>query len=162
MNVTRMLSIVGLVLGAALSFIPSTNAQTLPALPRSYIDTSYPIQTGLTSPGPPDANSPAQSARARATILSKAPLSTGGTPDPTLLPFANTSQVPLTAIYNALNVPGIAAGGYYFDPLTGVKVYKLTSSVFPTTGFSWTHDYAEGGDEVSLPLNASGTRAIKV
>jgi hypothetical protein len=50
MNVTRMLSIVGLVLGAALSFIPSTNAQTLPALPQSHVNTSYPIQTGLTIP----------------------------------------------------------------------------------------------------------------
>lgn len=85
-----------------------------------------------------------------------------GTPDPTLLPIATTTQWPMTSAYNALNVPSLPAGGTYFDPYTGVKVYKLTSATFPTTGFSWTHDYAEGGDEVSLPLNASGTRAIHV
>jgi chitodextrinase len=162
MKATRTLSVVGLVLGSVLCSFPSTNAQTLPALPQSYVDTSYSFQAGLKSPQPSDANSSAQSPRPSATILSKAPLFTGGTPDPTLLPFATTTQVPLTAAYNALNVPGIAAGGYYLDPLTGVKVYKLTSSVFPTTGFNWGHDYAEGGNEVSLPLNASGTRAIKV
>ena len=89
------------------------------------------------------------------------PVSTG-TPDPTLLPIATTTQVPLTAAYNALNVPALPAGNSYLDPLTGAKVYKVTSSVFPTTGSSWGHDYAEGGDEVSLPLNSSGTRAIHV
>src|SRR5207245_3706409 len=78
-----------------------------------------------------------------------------GTPDPTLLPVATTSQMPMTGAYNGLNVPGLAAGSYYLDPLTGVKVYKLTSSTFPTTGFSWVHDYAEGGDEVSLPYNGN-------
>ena len=92
--------------------------------------------------------------------LGSIPSTIAQTPDPTLLPVATTSQVPLTAAYNAVNVPGIAAGGSYLDPLTGVKVYKLTSSAFPTPGFSWTHAYAEGGDEVSLPLNASGTRTI--
>src|SRR6476469_9078072 len=84
------------------------------------------------------------------------------TPDPTLLPVATTSQTPMTSAYNALNVPGLAAGSSYADPLTGVKVYKLTSSGFPAAGYSFTHDYAEGGEEISLPLNSSGTRAIHV
>src|SRR5207247_3272333 len=45
----------------------------------------------------------------------------GGTPDPTLLPVATTLQAPLTAAYDVLNVPAIAAGGSYRDPTTGVK-----------------------------------------
>ncbi|TLY18844.1 MAG: hypothetical protein E6K68_10730 [Nitrospirae bacterium] len=88
-------------------------------------------------------------------------LPTGGQPDPTLLPVATTSQVPLTTAYNALNVPAIAAGGSYLDPTTGVKVYKITSATFPTTSSGWWHDYAEGGDEVSLPYKGT-TRAVLV
>ncbi len=84
-----------------------------------------------------------------------------GSPDPTQLPVATTDQVPLTAAYDALGVPAMSAGSTYGDPTTGVKIYKLTSSTFPTTASSFTHDYAEGGDEVSLPYNGS-TRAILV
>ena len=87
--------------------------------------------------------------------------SSGGTPDPTLLLVATTSQVPLTGAYNALNVPAIAAGGWYLDPTTGVKIYKLTSGTFPTSSPNWGHDYSEGGDEVSLPYNGN-TRAVLV
>lgn len=85
---------------------------------------------------------------------------TSGAADPTKLPVAITSQIPLTALYNALNVPSIAAGSFYLDPLTGVKVYKLTSSTFPATGHNWGHSYAEGGDEVSLQCN--GKRSVHV
>src|SRR5947199_990597 len=85
----------------------------------------------------------------------------GGQSDPTLLPVATTSQVPLTTAYNALNVPAIAAGGSYLDPTTGVKVYKITSATFPTLSANWRHDYAEGGDEVSLPDKGT-TRAVLV
>jgi uncharacterized protein YjdB len=94
-----------------------------------------------------------------AAITVTAPLS--GTPDPTLLPVATTAQGPLTAAYDALNVPGLAAGSWYLDPTTGVKIYKLTSATFPTSASSWYHDYAEGGDEVSLPYNGN-TRAVLV
>jgi len=80
-------------------------------------------------------------------------------PDPIQLPAAATDQTPMTSAYSALNVPALAAGGYYQDPRTQVKVYKLTSATFPTTGFSWGHAYSEGGDEVSLPYNGS-TRTI--
>ncbi|MBI2116975.1 MAG: hypothetical protein HYT85_18110 [candidate division NC10 bacterium] len=83
----------------------------------------------------------------------------GTLPDPTLLPTATTSQLPLTTVYNALNVPSIAAGGYYLDPTTGVRIYKLTSASFPTPSPNWGHDYSEGGDEVSLPYNGE-TRAV--
>ncbi len=81
------------------------------------------------------------------------------TPDPLLLPAATTLQIPLTSAYDSLNIPTIAAGGSYRDPTTGVKIYKLTSSVFPTSSPSWNHDYSEGGDEVSLPYSRS-TRAV--
>ena len=90
------------------------------------------------------------------------PPSSGG-PDPALLAQATTSQVPLTAAYQALNVPGLAAGAFYRDPLTQVKIYKITSASFPTTGQSrYSHDYGEGGDEVSLPYKPDGTRALHV
>ena len=90
----------------------------------------------------------------------KAPVSSG-TPDPTLLPVATTSQGPLTTAYNALNVSAISAGGSYLDPTTGAKVYKITSASFPASSSGWWHDYAEGGDEVSLPYNGT-TRALLV
>jgi len=93
-------------------------------------------------------------------------------PQPNLLPVATTSQVPLTAEYDALAVPSIAAGGSYLDPTTGVKIYKLTSATFPSAESAcwppdpdeaplWGHDYAEGGDEVSLPYHGN-TRAVLV
>jgi chitodextrinase len=84
-----------------------------------------------------------------------------GAPNPLLLPAAITSQHPLLTAYDALNVPAIVAGGTYFDPTTGVKVYKLTSAVFPlanTLGLS--HDYAEGGAELSLPHTGTTRTAI--
>src|SRR5437667_9188178 len=50
MNATRTLLVVGLVVGSTLCSIPNTNAQTLPALPQSYVDSSYPVLTGSTIP----------------------------------------------------------------------------------------------------------------
>lgn len=93
-------------------------------------------------------------------------------PNPRLLPVATTSQVPLTAEYDALDVPSIAAGGSYLDPTTGVQIYKLTSATYPTSDSAcwppdpnrrpvWGHDYTEGGDEVSLPYHGN-TRAVVV
>jgi hypothetical protein len=93
------------------------------------------------------------------TFLPPPPPPTGATPDPTLLPVATLLQSPLVAAYTLLNVPGLPAGGSYQDPTTNVKIYKLTSATFPTTGYSWTHSYSEGGDEVSLP-HTGGTRTI--
>jgi hypothetical protein len=42
-----------------------------------------------------------------------------------------------------------------------VQVYKLTSASFPETGPSWTHAYAEGPEEISLP-HTGQTRTIHV
>src|SRR6266480_1328040 len=82
-------------------------------------------------------------------------------PDPTLLPEATPSQAPLTGLYDLLHVPGLAPGESYLDPSTGVTIYRLTSATFPTTSTNWGHDYAEGGDEISLPYRDS-TRAVLV
>jgi len=84
-----------------------------------------------------------------------------GAPDPTLLPEATPAQAPLTALYDLLHVPALAAGGSYLDPTTGVTIYRLTSATFPTTSSNWGHDYAEGGDEISLAYHDS-TRAVLV
>jgi hypothetical protein len=78
---------------------------------------------------------------------------------PMQLPEATISQVPLTAVYDALNVRSIAAGSGYGDPTTNVRIYKLTSATFPASSPNWGHDYSEGGDEVSLPYNGK-TRAV--
>jgi hypothetical protein len=83
----------------------------------------------------------------------------GGSPDPCLLPVATTEQTPDTATYNERHVPDLEAGQAYSDPWTGVTVYKLTSATFPAdsnpncvaSNPNWTHDYSEGGYEVSLP-----------
>src|ERR1700730_3341559 len=48
MYATRKLFVVGVVLGFVICFIPASVAQTLPAPPQSFVDTSYPVQTGLT------------------------------------------------------------------------------------------------------------------
>jgi len=53
----------------------------------------------------------------------------------------------------------MAAGSWYRDPTTNVKIYKVTSARFPTSSRNWGHDYSEGGDEVSLPY-AGATRAV--
>ena len=98
--------------------------------------------------------------RSGATDVSVAPPG-AGVPDPTLLPQATPSQSPLTALYDLLHVSGLAAGESYLDPSTGVTISRLTSATVPTTSANWGHDYAEGGDEISLPYRDS-TRAVLV
>src|SRR5256884_8692637 len=98
--------------------------------------------------------------RSGATGVSVAPPG-AAVPDPTLLPQATPSQSPLTALYDLLHVSGLAAGESYLDPSTGVTISRLTSATFPTTSANWGHDYAEGGDEISLPYRDS-TRAVLV
>lgn len=82
--------------------------------------------------------------------------------NPLLLPVATTGQVPLTAAYDGLNVPGLASGASYLDPTTAVKIYKLTSPTFPVASpQGFIHDYAEGSQEISLPHTGT-TRTILV
>ena len=70
-------------------------------------------------------------------------------PDPTLLPVANGQASNPTA-YNALNVRGQPAGFSYNDPVTGVLIWKATSTTVPTSNSGAGHDYADGGNRASL------------
>src|SRR2546428_4169687 len=91
-----------------------------------------------------------------AVVLNATPATPGTSADPTQLPPATITQVPLTSLYNALGVPAKIAGEWYLDPTTAVKIHKLTSATFPASAANWGHDYAEGGDEISLPYTADG------
>src|SRR5881628_847045 len=72
----------------------------------------------------------------------------GARPDPTLLPVAS-KQAPETAAYRALAVATQPAGFSYNDPVTGVKVWKVTSSSVPAPNTAAGHDYADGGNRKS-------------
>jgi len=71
-----------------------------------------------------------------------------GRPDPALLPRA-AGQAPNVIAYIALNIANRPAGSSYTDPVTGVKVWKVTSSSVPTANSSAGHDYSDGPNEVS-------------
>ena len=71
-----------------------------------------------------------------------------GSPDPTLLPRA-ALQAPDLAAYTALNLPARPAGYSYPDPVTHVKIWKVTSNTVPTTNSGAGHDYADGANQVS-------------
>src|SRR6266699_2596390 len=81
-------------------------------------------------------------------ITVQAPLPAGSVADPTLLPVAS-GQLPNVAAYTALNVPGQPAGFSYNDPVTGVRVWKVTSATTPMANGSAGHDYADGSNSVS-------------
>jgi hypothetical protein len=87
----------------------------------------------------------------------------GSVPDPTLLPVA-ALQAPNVSAYTALNVPSRAAGFSYNDPVTGVKIWKVTSSTTPTANSGAGHDYGDGGNQVSRgwgPNNNTHTILIR-
>ena len=73
----------------------------------------------------------------------------GGVTDPTLLPVAS-GQAPNAAAYDALLVANQPAGFTYSDPVTHVKIWKVTSSTVPAANTSAGHDYADGGNRASL------------
>jgi len=79
----------------------------------------------------------------------------GAMPDPTLLPVGNR-QAPNFTAYEALNVRGAAAGFSYNDPVTGVRVWKVSSPSTPTANTSAGHDYSGGGQEVSRGWGTNG------
>jgi len=83
------------------------------------------------------------------------PVATGLVPDPTLLPVG-AGQDPNVAAYQALNVAGRPAGFSYADPVTGVKVWKVTSSAVPVSNVGAGHDYGDGGDAVSRGWGPNG------
>ena len=81
-------------------------------------------------------------------------LASGFAPDPRLLPVP-IGQAPNVAAYAALNVPGQPAGFSYRDPVTGVRVWKVTSSSTPIANSHAGHDYSDGPNEVSLGWGAN-------
>jgi hypothetical protein len=84
-------------------------------------------------------------------------------PDPTSLPVAN-GQAPDTTSYRALAVANQPAGFSYSDPVTGVTVWKVTSSSVPAPNTGAGHDYADGGNRATLgwgPDNDTHTILIR-
>ena len=78
-----------------------------------------------------------------------------GVPDVTLLPVAS-GQAPNVVAYAALNIVGQPAGFSYVDPVTGVRVWKVTSSSVPNANSSAGHDYSDGPNEVSPGWGPNG------
>ncbi len=89
-----------------------------------------------------------------AVVTASAPAPSGSVPDPTLLPVASR-QVPDLVAYTALNVASRPAGFSYNDPVTGIKVWKVTSSTTPAPNTGAGHDYSDGPNEVSLGWGAN-------
>src|SRR6267143_5737382 len=59
-------------------------------------------------------------------------------------------QAPHPAAYDALLVVNQPAGFSYNDPVTGVRIWKITSSTVPAANSGAGHDYADGGNGASL------------
>jgi hypothetical protein len=78
-----------------------------------------------------------------------------GSPDPTLLPQA-ALQAPNASAYAALNIPSQPAGFSYKDPVTGVRIWKVTSSSVPVANSGAGHDYGEGPNQVSRGWGVNG------
>ena len=89
-----------------------------------------------------------------ATVTVQAPLPAGAGPDPTLLPVA-ARQAPNLVAYTALGVAARPAGFSYNDPVSGVKVWKVTSATTPAPNAGAGHDYADGANQVSRGWGAN-------
>ena len=93
----------------------------------------------------------------------QAPAPSGSVPDPTLLPAAS-GQAPNVVAYTLLNLPSQPAGFSYTDPVSGVKIWKVTSSTIPSANSGAGHDYADGPNQVSRgwgPNNNTHTLVIR-
>ena len=84
-----------------------------------------------------------------------APPPPGAVPDPTLLPVGS-GQAPNFTAYEALGVRAAVAGFSYNDPVTGVKIWKVTSPATPVANTAAGHDYSSGGQEVSRGWGPNG------
>jgi hypothetical protein len=73
------------------------------------------------------------------------PPPSGAVADPTLLPVAARQLPPFQSYVGA----SLAAGASYNDPVTGVRVWKATSSSVPVANSQATHDYASGALQVT-------------
>jgi hypothetical protein len=71
-----------------------------------------------------------------------------GVPDPTLLPRAS-AQAPNVSAYRALGVASRPAGSSYRDPVTKVRIWKVTGPSVPAANSGAGHDYADAANQVS-------------
>jgi hypothetical protein len=101
------------------------------------------------------ATSEGKSATAAITVQTVPPPPPAGVPDLTQLPVAS-GQAPNVAAYSALNVPSQPAGFSYNDPVTGVRIWKLSSATIPVANTGAGHSYADGGSEVSRGWGPGG------
>ncbi len=83
----------------------------------------------------------------------------GGTVNLAALP--TTVSNPNYTTYNALNVPGLAVGGTYVDPQTGVTVLKLTSAA-SAAGASFGFNYSTFNDQISRIWMSGGAEFVTV
>lgn len=79
------------------------------------------------------------------TITSPPPPPPGGKPNLGALPIANR-QLPLFESYSARS---LAANASYLDPVTGVRVWKMTSATVPVAQSAAQHDYSGGPVQIS-------------
>src|SRR5439155_130661 len=132
---------------------------------RNYADYKATSQTGVFNvidPGSTTITATSEGKSGAAAITVQASLPGGSLADPTLLPVAS-GQLSNVAAYAALNVVNQPAGFSYRDPVTGVKVWKVTSSSVPMANSNAGHDYSDGPNEVSLgwgPSNNTHTILI--
>ena len=73
-------------------------------------------------------------------------------------------QAPDLVAYAALGVATRPAGFSYNDPVSGVKIWKATSSTTPAPNLGAGHDYADGANQVSRgwgPNNNTHTLLIR-
>jgi hypothetical protein len=106
------------------------------------------------------ATSEGKSGSAPVTVLVPQPF---GVTDPTLLPLAS-EQLPNVVAYTTLNVPSQPAGFSYRDPVTNIRIWKVTSSTVPAANAGAGHEYSDGPNEVSLgwgPNNNTHTLLIR-
>ncbi|MBI3792006.1 MAG: Ig-like domain-containing protein [Gemmatimonadetes bacterium] len=91
-----------------------------------------------------------------ATVTVTTPITGATTADPSQLPNAS-GQLKNTTAYTALNIPTMAAGGSYLDPVTGVKIWKMTSATVPVANPLMHHNYSEGPAQISREYSGKHT-----
>jgi hypothetical protein len=74
------------------------------------------------------------------------PAPSGTVADPTQLPIANR-QTPPSGSYGR----SLTSGQFYTDPVSGMRVLKVTDATTPIANTRAHHDYSEGGPYISQP-----------
>jgi len=79
----------------------------------------------------------------------------GAQADPSLSPIAAGQTADFDAYGPSLRA--LAAGSAYADPVTGVRVHKVTDEQTPASNERGVPDYSDGGPFISLPWSSGGT-----